>query len=135
VTGVDPGGTPILCPMQMEPGPCSAQDSLQSCCDGDGNAWQCRCDGQACDYWWTRTDCSHAAGAGSCGWWAEYGQYSCGGEGTDPNGAPIDCAAGLVAGEACVVGEDLACCDQDGDQWQCVADRFGENAVWIVADC
>jgi hypothetical protein len=135
VMGADPDGTPLPCPGDQEAGPCSSADALQSCCDADGNAWACICDGQACDYSWTMTDCAHAAGAGTCGWWSDWSVYSCGGEGEDPNGTPIACVPGLVAGEPCDPIENPPCCDTNGDEWECVLDPFQGTAAWAVWDC
>lgn len=133
--GADPDGTPLACPGEQQAAPCSPADALQSCCDADGNAWACICDGQACDYWWTMTDCAHAAGAGSCGWWADWSAYSCGGEGEDPNGTPIACAAELVAGTDCDPSQNQPCCDANGDEWECVVDPFQGTSAWAVSDC
>ena len=66
--------------------------------------------------------------AGSCGWIADQEYYGCGGEGEDPNGAPIGCPDGLVAGEACdsvdpaLTGD--GCCDAGGNNWFCGEDEM-----------
>jgi hypothetical protein len=136
--GVDPGGMPIACPADLQPGAaCTANEMPASCCDADGNALSCVCDGQACDYQWQRLDCAHAAGAGACGWWAEGGGYACGGDGADPNGTPMMCPDGQRPGTECFVdGEPLSpCCDASGDLWSCFVGRNGGPDVWGVTDC
>jgi hypothetical protein len=135
VMGEDPGGTPLPCAGEQMVGACSANDELQSCCDADGNAWACVCDGQACDYLWTMTDCAHAPGSGACGWWAEWSMYSCGGEGEDPNGTPIACAPEPVVGAECDPVQDVPCCDANGDEWECLTADNGGPSTWAVWDC
>lgn len=133
--GSDPGGTPATCPADVTPGTaCEAQGS-PSCCDADGNAVVCTCDGQACSYLWRVYDCSHAAGAGACGWWSEWSTYSCGGDGADPGGAPMSCADGIVAGGECSAAQIASCCDASGDQWNCNELDNGGPSIWGTIDC
>lgn len=53
--GEDPGGTPSMCDPAVVAGSSCERSPVQTCCDGDGNAWRCASAGS--NLYWEMTDC------------------------------------------------------------------------------
>ena len=122
----DVGGS--ACPTDAAVGqPC--EGTLANCCLDGTTQLICTCDGNACDFVWVGFDCGQGQGAGTCGWNADADAYTCGGEGEDPGGAPIECPDDTAV--ECPVGD--TCCSADGDARRCV--EANGVSSWQTIDC